>query len=174
MAPEMMVEEKVDNVEDNEDKSDGDNQSDNELELDAQGALDSTVNIYIPTFLMQYELSSLLYEEQNRPLLQKDWLTRGLTHKIKALYPTPLLEIQEDNNNKCDPAAFQQKIAKLSPPGCMLFASFKQLDQAADMFLGAWAVKKTDAIQVYMGGCHGQVRTSTRPNDRQVLFGRCL
>jgi hypothetical protein len=25
-----------------------------------------------------------------------------------------------------------------------MFASFKQLDQAADMFLGAWAVKKTN------------------------------
>jgi hypothetical protein len=97
-------------------------------------------------FLLESCILHLLYKEQNRPLLQKNWLTRGLTQEIKALYPTPLLEIQKYDNNKCDPAAFQQKIAKLSPLGRM-FASCKQLDQAADMFLGAWAVKKTDAIQ---------------------------
>ncbi len=37
---------------------------------------------------------------------------------------------------------FQHKIAQLFPVG-RIFASFKQIDQAADMFLGAWAIKKT-------------------------------
>jgi hypothetical protein len=143
MAPNMLVEELADNVDDNVDDNEDNYEDKSDNELDAQQALDhSTFNIYIPTFLLQYELSSLSYEEQNRQLLQKDWLTRGLTQEIEALYPTAA-EIKKEDDNKRDPAAFQQKISKLFPSG-RIFASFKQLDQAADMFLGAWAVKKTN------------------------------
>jgi hypothetical protein len=38
--------------------------------------------------------------------------------------------------------AFQHKISQLFASG-RIFASFKQLDQVADMFLDAWAAKKT-------------------------------
>jgi hypothetical protein len=69
-------------------------------------------------------------------------LTTGLIAEIETLFPSRS-EIQKDNDNKRDPRAFEHKIAQLFPKGRM-FASFKQLDQAADMFLGAWAVKKTN------------------------------
>jgi hypothetical protein len=83
----------------------------------------------------------LTLDEQNTQLLQKDWLTTGHVEEIEALFPSSSM-IKANNDNKRDPTAFQHKIAKLFPPG-RIFASFKQLDQAADMFLGAWAVKKT-------------------------------
>jgi hypothetical protein len=57
------------------------------------------------------------------------------------LFPTPT-DIQVDDDNKRDPIAFQHKIAQLFPVG-RIFASFKQINQIADMFLGAWAIKKT-------------------------------
>jgi hypothetical protein len=72
----------------------------------------------------------LTLDEQNTQLLQKDWLTTGLLEEIEALFPSSL-EIKANDDNKRDPIAFQHKIAKLFPPG-RIFASFKQLDQAAD------------------------------------------
>ncbi len=107
----------------------------------AQGPFESIFNIFIPEFLPEYSLSSLTLDEQNTQLLQKDWLTTGLVEEIEALFPSSS-KIKANDDNKRDPTAFQHKIAKLFPPG-RIFASFKQLDQAADMFLGAWAVKKT-------------------------------
>ena len=100
-----------------------------------------TYTIYIPNFLEEYILSEQSFEQQKKELLQKDWLTTGLIGEIESLFPSRS-EIKNDNDNKRDPRAFQHKIAQLFPSG-RIFASFKQLDQAADMFLGAWAVKKT-------------------------------
>jgi hypothetical protein len=45
-------------------------------------------------------------------------------------------EVKIDNDNKCDPNAFKQKISQLFASGSM-FVSIKHLDQAADMCLGA-------------------------------------
>jgi hypothetical protein len=68
-------------------------------------------------------------------------LTSGLTYETESLFRTPI-DIQVNDDNKHDPIAFQHKIAELFPVR-PIFASFKQMDQAADMFLGAWAIKKT-------------------------------
>jgi hypothetical protein len=86
-------------------------------------------------------IAAIPLEEQKNELLQKDWLTSGLTHEIETLFPTHI-EIQINDDNKCDPIAFQHKIPQLFPFG-LIFASFKQINQAADLFLGAWAIKKT-------------------------------
>jgi hypothetical protein len=104
----------------------------------------TTFTIYVPNFLQEYSLSEQSLERQNNELLQKDWLTAGLIGEIESLFPTHS-EINHDDDNKRDPHAFQQhKIAQLFASGC-IFASFlKHLDQAADMFLGAWAIKKTN------------------------------
>jgi hypothetical protein len=99
-----------------------------------------THTIYIPNFLQEYDLSEQSLEQQKIELLQKDWLCSGLLHEIEQLFPSQS-EIKANDDNKRDPLAFQQKISQLFSPG-RIFASFKQLDQAADMFLGAWAVKK--------------------------------
>jgi hypothetical protein len=107
---------------------------------DAPGA--TTFTIYIPDFLQEYSLPKKSLEEQKKELLWKDWLTSGLTHEIGTLFPTRT-EIQINDDNERDPIAFQHKIvAQLFPFGC-IFASFKQIDQAADIILGAWAIKKT-------------------------------
>jgi hypothetical protein len=97
--------------------------------------------IYVPEFLPTYCLSTLSFVEQNKELLVQDWLTPGLIAEIDALSPCTF-EIDNTQDNKRDATAFQSKIAKIFPVG-RVFASFKQLDQAADMFLSAWAVKKT-------------------------------
>jgi hypothetical protein len=86
-------------------------------------------------------LSNKSLHEQKNELLRKDWLTSGLTYEIQAMFPTPT-DIQVNDDNKRDPIAFQHKIAQLFPVG-RIFASFKQIGQAADLFLGAWAIKKT-------------------------------
>jgi hypothetical protein len=101
----------------------------------------STHTIYIPDFLALYIISPLSWALQNKELLKEDWLTPGLLSEIEALAPSPT-EIEADQDNRRDPSAFQNKIAKLFPVG-RIFASFKQLDQAADMFLSSWAIKKT-------------------------------
>jgi hypothetical protein len=101
----------------------------------------STHTIYIPDFLALYIVSPLSWDLQNKELLKEDWLTPGLLLEIEALAPAPS-EIQADQDNRRDPTAFQNKIAKLFPVG-RIFASFKQLDQAADIFLSSWAIKKT-------------------------------
>jgi hypothetical protein len=98
------------------------------------------VTLYIPDFVQEYSLSGKTLDDQNKELLQKSWLTPGLTHEIESLFPDAS-EINRDDDNKRDPIAFQRKIALLFPCG-RIFASFKQIDQAADMFLGAWAIKK--------------------------------
>jgi hypothetical protein len=103
----------------------------------------TTFTIYVPNFLQEYSISEESLEQQNTELLQKDWLTAGLVGEIESLFPAIRSEIKNDDDNKHDPHAFQHKIAQLFAPG-HIFASYKQLDQAADMFLGAWAIKKTN------------------------------
>jgi hypothetical protein len=80
-------------------------------------------------------LSGKTFNGQNTQLLQTDWLTCGLLHKIETLFPN-LSEINSDDDNKRDSFAFQHKITLLFPCGRM-FASFKKSDQASDTFLGA-------------------------------------
>jgi hypothetical protein len=109
-----------------------------EMFAEAPGA--TTFTLYIPNFLREYSLSEQSLEEQKNKLLRMDWLTSGLIHEIHSLYPT-CSEIKTDDNNKRDPTAFEHKISQLFPTG-RIFASFRQLDQAADMFLGVWAITK--------------------------------
>jgi hypothetical protein len=103
--------------------------------------------------------------------LQKDWLTSGLIGEIESLFPSHS-KIKDDDDNKGDPHAFQHKIAQLFPSG-HIFASFKQLDQAADMFLGAWAVKKTThskSIQCAYSATHDKKdRKHVNVSKRQKL-----
>jgi hypothetical protein len=82
-------------------------------------------------------------------------LSPGLIHGIEAWFPNPS-EINRDDDNMRDLTAFQRKIALLLPCGQM-FASFKHIDQAADMFLGARAIKKimhSKSIQCSYSSAH--------------------
>jgi hypothetical protein len=76
-----------------------------EMIAEAPGA--TTFTLYIPGFLWEYSLSEQPLEGQEKnELLQKDWLTSGLIHKIYSLFPT-CSEIKTDDDNKCDPAAIR-------------------------------------------------------------------
>ena len=130
-----------------------------------------THTLYIPQFVLDCNISGKSPAKQNTELLQKDWLTPGLIHEIEALFPNAS-EINSDDDNKRDSLAFQSKIALLFPCG-RLFASFKQIDQAADMFLGAWAIKKTmhsKSIQCSYSSTHDkQDRKHPNPDKRRKL-----
>jgi hypothetical protein len=105
-----------------------------EEEMIAEAPRATTFTLFVPDFLREYSLSEQsLLEEQKNELLGKDWLTSGLIHEIHSLYPT-CLEIKTDDDNNRDRTAFEHKISQLFPSG-RIFASFKQLDQAAEMFL---------------------------------------
>jgi hypothetical protein len=145
----------------------------NEEEMNEQ-APDVTMpsfTIYIPDFLPEYGLSEKSVEDQKNKLIRKDWLTFGLIQEIES-WLTTRSDINVDEDNKRDPAAFQQKIAQLFPPG-RIFSSFKQLDQAADMFLGAWAVKKiisSKSIQCAYSASHAkQDRKHADPSKRSKI-----
>ena len=140
-----------------------------EIPAEVPGA--TTFTLYIPDFVHEYRDSAKTQDEQNSELLQKDWLTSGLIHEIETLFPNPS-EINTDDDNKRDSLAFQRKIALLFPCGRM-FASFKQIDQAADMFLGAWAIKKTmhsKSIQCSYSSTHDKKdRKHPNPDKRRKL-----
>jgi hypothetical protein len=61
----------------------------------------TTFTLYIPNFVQQYSLSGKTLAQQNTELLQKDWLTPGLTHEIESLFPIAS-EINRHDDNKCD------------------------------------------------------------------------
>jgi hypothetical protein len=102
--------------------------------------------------------------------LQKDWLTSGLTHVIQNLFPTHS-DIQINDENKRALIAFQHQIAQLFPFG-HIFASFKQIDQGADMFLGDQAIKKTSrskSIQCAYSATHDK-----KDRKHPDLSKRCM
>ena len=142
-----------------------------EEQMNAEGPDVTTFTLYVPDFVQQYRLSEQTPDEQNTELLRKDWLTPGLTHEIESLFPTAS-EINRHDDNKRDSIAFQRKAALLFPSGRM-FASFKQIDQAADMFLGAWAIKKTmhsKSIQCSYSSTHDKKdRKHPNPDKRRKL-----
>lgn len=79
-----------------------------------------------------------------------NWITDGLLKEIQSLFPTSD-EIDSADNNKRDLNAFKVKAAKLFSVG-RIFASYRQLEQAATLFLNAWAVTRVVApksIQCY-------------------------
>jgi hypothetical protein len=124
----------------------------------------SAFTLYIPDFVQEYSLSSKTPDKHNTEVLQKDWSTPGLIHESETLFPNPS-EINSDNDNKRDPIAFQCKISLLFPCRRM-FVSFKQIDQAADMFLGAWATKNamhSKIIQCSYSSTHDK-KDRKRPN----------
>ena len=83
---------------------------------------------------------------------EENWLTDGLVDEIQSLFP-PRDEIDSTDNNTRDPLAFKAKASKLF---CVahIFTSSRQLEQAATMFLNAWAVTRdfsSKSIQCFYG-----------------------
>jgi hypothetical protein len=98
--------------------------------------------VHLPTFLPAYQERFDKGEDKtalNRQLLLRDWITPGLRAEIVSLYPAA--GEKEADTGRRDQDVFIVKAKSLFPEGCF-FASFKQLDQAAKLFLDAWAISK--------------------------------
>ena len=76
----------------------------------------------------------------NQRLLCKNWLTTGLVEEITSLFPMSD-DITPDTGER-NKEMFVINCNLLFPKG-RLFASSKQLDQVAEMFLEAWAISKS-------------------------------
>ena len=119
--------------------------------------------IYIPTFLAEYEQRFANGEDKdaiNREIQLQDWLTTDLRKEIITLYPTAA---EKDRvTGKRDHDAFQTKAKILFPVG-RIFASFKQIDQVAKLFLDAWAISKVNGqSKIYCA--HGLSRGKFKKN----------
>jgi hypothetical protein len=115
--------------------------------------------VYIPTFLLGYEEHLFNGENKlalNRELLKKDWLTTDLCHEIIGLYPS--VHKKDPDTGKREQAAFVAKATIIFPLG-RIFASFKQLDQVAKLFIDMWAIAKVHGhgkIYCAHGVSHGK------------------
>jgi hypothetical protein len=95
--------------------------------------------VYIPDFLAaELESGDDLIDIRDR-LQQKNWLTDELVHEITGLFPT--LDNIDPMMGDRDQTRFSENCSKLFPKD-RIFASEKQIDEVATMFLEAWAVVK--------------------------------
>jgi hypothetical protein len=99
--------------------------------------------LYIPDFLdalVEDADDSLTYETTHKCLLLKNWLTHGLTSEMRCCFPTA------DQNDKStgarDLEGFKTNCSQLPPQG-PIFASHKQVEQAAKLFLDAWSISSS-------------------------------
>jgi hypothetical protein len=96
--------------------------------------------LYLPDFLESELQSGDDIQVINKRLLGKNWLTTGLVEEISSLFPKAAdISSSSGERNK---EMFVDNCTQLFEKG-RIFASFKQLDQTADMFLEAWAVSKS-------------------------------
>ena len=115
-------------------------------------SLDPTV--YIPSFVEElHNVERYPPGETKKILARKEWITGGLMNEIQMLFPNNKT-IDKRNGNERDRDAFALNAAKLFPVG-RIFASNKQLEQAAELFCNAWAVKKTHPGK-YIGCFYGK------------------
>ena len=98
--------------------------------------------IYVPEFLVQYEdFEKFPPDVCCKRLEDKNWITDGLRAEINDQCFSRD-NADPNNRNQRSGADFQAACLHLFPPG-RVFASYKQLQQAADIFLSSWAVKAT-------------------------------
>ena len=90
--------------------------------------------LYIPDFLESDLKSGDTIQEINLRLQEKNWLTTGLVDEISSLFPTSV-DVDLSTGER-DKAKFVENCQQLFPVG-RIFASYKQLDQVANMFLEA-------------------------------------
>jgi hypothetical protein len=120
---------------------------------------DSTV--YIPDWL-EMELGtgeplSVIREQVE----VKNWLTKGLLDEIAASFPSAG-DIAVGTGSR-DKACFEEHCRKLFPPG-RIFASNKQVEQAACRFLEAWAIHAVHDGKKIM--CHYGVSSRKKKPSR--------
>ncbi len=94
------------------------------------------VPIDIPPFLDLELLSGDSYEVIRDRIQSKKWLSTALENEIIALYPK-IADVNPSTGER-DKDRFAENCLLLFPKG-RIFASEKQIEQAADMFMDAWA-----------------------------------
>lgn len=117
--------------------------SDTESEDASVGSRETTSNcgaLYIPAFVERYRELNLDVQDEKNKLLSENWLGSSLLDEITSYFPKQS-DINYEDENKCDPVAFQHNVGKMFPVG-RIFASSKQLDQVAEMLLSNWGIKK--------------------------------
>jgi hypothetical protein len=95
--------------------------------------------VHVPDFLAaELESGDDLIHIRDR-LQQKNWLTDELVNEITGLFPNS--DDVDPMTGARDQTRFSENCSKLFPKD-RIFASEKQIDQVAAMFLEAWAVVK--------------------------------
>ena len=107
------------------------------------------VPIDIPPFLDLELLSGDSYEVIRDRIQSKKWLSTALENEIIALYPK-IADVNPSTGER-DKDRFAENCLLLFPKG-RIFASEKQIEQAADMFMDAWACRKAHDGKKIM--CH--------------------
>jgi hypothetical protein len=95
--------------------------------------------IYIPDFMESELLSDDPFEDIRDRIQGMNWLSTGLVNKITALYPTAA-DVNPQTGER-DKDSFADNCLLLFPKD-RIFASEKQIEQVADMFMDAWACRK--------------------------------
>jgi hypothetical protein len=88
--------------------------------------------LYIPDFLQSQLSSGNDLQTSNLYLQGRNWLTPGLVDEISSLFPTA--DDVNPSSGARDKDQFAINCLELFPVG-RIFASYKQLDQVAKMFL---------------------------------------
>lgn len=96
--------------------------------------------VYMPSFVDEFKQSSLPLLDVNKAMLAENWLCRDLVDEITSLFPSSS-HIDHCAENKRDKEACSSNVGKMFFVG-RIFASSKQLDQAAEMLLSKWGIKK--------------------------------
>ena len=98
--------------------------------------------LYCPEFIPNlYDTNKFPVNETKNVLSKKNWITLELRNEVLKLFPTKE-DIDVSDGNRRDRDAFARNASRLFPID-RIFYSHKQLDQVADLFCNAWAVKKT-------------------------------
>jgi hypothetical protein len=105
--------------------------------------------IFLPDFLEPELLSGDPFEDIQDRIQGKNWLSTGLVNEIVTLYPTAV-DINPRTGER-DKDHFADNCILLFPRD-HIFASEKQIEQGADMFMDAWACHKVHDGKKIM--CH--------------------
>jgi hypothetical protein len=96
-------------------------------------------HLYIPTFAIVGSNHTTNLTELSNKWRGKSWLTDGLENEIANHTPYET-EINRKASNQRDTDAFKSKVGAFSLTG-RVFASYRQLTQAAELLLEQWAIK---------------------------------
>ena len=122
--------------------------------------------LFLPDWLEPELESGDLLDDIKARIQSKNWLTEGLLAEITSAFPTANdVQLGTGVRNK---DKFESMCEHLFPPGCV-FASNKQVEQAASRFLEAWAVHSVHDGKKIM--CHFGVSFKKKAASKKIDDG---